>query len=74
MSEATIKPIIGERTETQVDLALETYFRKLLLGEEVRQTDEADYERLLAWRRAKLVDLTPVKKTHRSRDLLQKTG
>lgn len=73
MSDVTKKPASGDRTETQVDLALEGYFRKLLLGQ-AEQSDQADYERLQAWRRSKLVDLTPVKRTIRNRDWFQKAG
>lgn len=73
MSDARNKPTSVDRTETQVDLELEGYFRKLLLGQ-AQQSDQADYERLQAWRRANLVDLTPVKRSIRNRDWFQKAG
>ena len=61
------------KTETQVDRAVEAYSRKVIYGQ-VQEADQAEFERMLAWRRKNLVGLPPVKNLARLRRWIEKAG
>ena len=73
MNALTTKESGNWKTETQVDRAMENYSRKVLTGE-AESVDQAEFERMVAWRRTRLVELVPVRRLAKMRRWLEKAG